>query len=78
MNRRKMNRSYKAAFALATSFMMAASAPALAAPPTATPSPGYDARLTESRKAAATTSTVVDTARLPAARSPRHHRKSKH
>ncbi|WP_024516668.1 hypothetical protein [Bradyrhizobium sp. Tv2a-2] len=30
--------------------------PALAAPPTVTPSPGYDARLQESRKATATTS----------------------
>ena len=73
-----MNRPCTAAFALATSLMMEASAPALAAPPTVTPSPGYDARLMESRKAAATTSTMVHSAPSPAARPPRHHRKRKH
>ena len=49
--------------------LSSAVAPALAAPPTVTPSPGYDARLKESRKAAATTtSTAVRTA-------PRHRAK---
>jgi len=41
-----------------------------AAPPTVTPSPGYDARLQESRAAAARATT-------PAPVTPRHHRKPK-
>jgi hypothetical protein len=51
--------------------------PALAAPPTVTPSPGYDARLQESRKAAATTSDQSSgPANAPAA--PRRHPRQKH
>jgi hypothetical protein len=52
--------------------------PAYAAPPTVTPSPGYDARLQEQRKAATSSSTVVvDPATPPAPTSPRHHTKGK-
>jgi len=52
--------------------------PALAVPPTVTPSPGYDARLQESRKAAAgSPSTAVDPA-TPLTPPPRHHGKRKH
>jgi hypothetical protein len=41
--------------------------PALAAPPTVTPSPGYDARLQESRKATANTAaTTSDQSSTPA------------
>jgi hypothetical protein len=50
---------------------------ALAAPPTVVPSPGYDARLQESRKAMATTSDQsVAPARAPVA--PRHNVRRKH
>jgi hypothetical protein len=66
-----------------TSFVLGAIAPvsittALAAPPTVTPSPGYDARLQDSRKApAATSATVVDPATPPAPTPPRHRSKRK-
>ena len=49
-------------------------APALAVPPTVTPSPGYDARLQESRKAASTPSSTV----VPPVTPPRHHSRPKH
>ena len=53
-------------------------APVLAAPPTVVPSPGYDARLQESRKAAAAThSTAVDPATPWTPTPPRHHPKRK-
>jgi hypothetical protein len=49
-----------------------------AAPPTVTPSPGYDARLQEQRKAATSSSTVVVDPVTPAApAAPRHHTKGK-
>ena len=53
--------------------------PAQAVPPTATPSPGYDARLQEQRKAttSSSTSTVIDPATPPAYLPPRHHTKGK-
>jgi hypothetical protein len=53
--------------------------PVQAAPPTVTPSPGYDARLQESRKGATAGSvTVVDPATPPApVPPPRHHGKRK-
>jgi hypothetical protein len=53
--------------------------PVQAAPPTVTPSPGYDARLQESRKGATAGSvTVVDPATPPAPMPPpRHHGKRK-
>ena len=56
-------------------------APALAAPPTVTPSPGYDARLQESRKVTASpTATQSDPSSTPANASvaPRHHVGRKH
>jgi hypothetical protein len=57
---------------LAVAGLLAAGAVAHAAPPTVTPSPGYDARLQEQRAA-------VAKARVPAAAPvmPRHHKKSK-
>ena len=65
-----------------TKFMLVASAmlagaPAQAAPPTVTPSPGYDARLQESRKATTTSDQAPSTpANAPVA--PRHHPPRKH
>ena len=54
-------------------------APAVAAPPTAAPSPGYDARLQESRKtAAARPSMVVNPAPPPPLVVSRRHVKRKH
>jgi hypothetical protein len=50
-------------------------APVFAAPPTVVPSPGYDARLQESRKAAAATHPAVVDPAPPTA--PRHHTKRK-
>jgi hypothetical protein len=50
--------------------------PALAAPPTVVPSPGYDARLQESRKAT-THPIVVDPAMPTAPAVRRHHAKRK-
>ncbi|MCS3445468.1 MULTISPECIES: hypothetical protein [Bradyrhizobium] len=49
--------------------------PARAAPPTVTPSPGYDARLQEQRAAAAAASRAA----VPAHRSvaPRHHKRTR-
>ncbi|HEY7842952.1 MAG TPA: hypothetical protein VID30_04630 [Bradyrhizobium sp.] len=52
-------------------------APAFAVPPTVTPSPGYDARLQESRKAAAGSSSTVVQPAAPFT-PPRHHGKRKH
>lgn len=48
-----------------------------AAPPTVTPSPGYDARLQEQRKAASSSTVVVDPVTPPAPTAPRHHTKGK-
>lgn len=76
-----MNRTYTVS-ALAVVILAAltlCSAPlAHAAPPTVTPSPGYDARLQEQRKAttSSSTSTVVDPL-PPAPTPPRHHTKGK-
>jgi hypothetical protein len=77
-----MNRTYTAS-ALAEVILAAlivCSAPlAHAAPPTVTPSPGYDARLQEQRKAttSSSTSTAIDPATPPASTSPRHRSKGK-
>jgi hypothetical protein len=57
---------------LAIAALAAAGAVAHAAPPTVTPSPGYDARLQEQREAAARA-----TPQAAAPVTPRHHRKSK-
>jgi hypothetical protein len=51
---------------------------ARAVPPTVTPSPGYDARLQEQRKAAQGSSTVVQPAMPFTTTVPRHHGKRKH
>jgi hypothetical protein len=50
---------------------------ARAVPPTVTPSPGYDARLQEQRKAAAGSSSTVVQPAAPFT-TPRHHGKRKH
>ena len=62
--------------ALILAALIVCSAPlAHAAPPTVTPSPGYDARLQEQRKATtSSSSTVIDPAIPPAP--PRHHTKT--
>jgi hypothetical protein len=56
----------------------AGAVPLRAAPPTVTPSPGYDARLQEQHKAAASTTTGDHTARPPSTPAPRHHTRRKH
>jgi hypothetical protein len=56
--------------------LLAAGAFAHAAPPTVTPSPGYDARLQEQRAAAAARATAPETA-LVTPVSPRRHKKPK-
>ena len=64
-----MKRCY-AAFAVATIVAIGGwAAPAIAAPPTVTPSPGYDARLQESRAARTVYAPVV-----PAAKAAPHRR----
>ena len=53
--------------------------PALAAPPTVTPSPGYDARLQEQRKAmSASSPTLVQPAAPFTTSTPRHRSRRKH
>ena len=52
--------------------------PAQAAPPTVTPSPGYDARLQESRKPATTTTSDQSSAPVNPPAVPQHHVKRKH
>lgn len=52
-------------------------APAGAAPPTVTPSPGYDARLQEQRAAQSYQARAYETVR-PAGPAPRHHVKRTH
>ena len=68
-----MNRNCTALAVAAQILALILSAPlAHAAPPTVTPSPGYDARLQEQRAAAARA-----TPPAPASVTPRHHRKAK-
>ena len=56
----------RAAVAIATVVAFGSwAAPAIAAPPTATPSPGYDARLQEQRAARTVYAPVVPTAKAP-------------
>jgi hypothetical protein len=50
------------------------SAPSHAAPPTVTPSPGYDARLQEQRRAASTTTFFEPVAPVAKPAAPRHRR----
>jgi len=53
-------------------------APASAAPPTVTPSPGYDARLQEQRAARTYDAPPVYEPVVPTPRPPRHHAKRVH
>ena len=62
-------------FAVLLAIVVAASA-ARAAPPTVTPSPGYDARLQEQRNATST-STVVEPAAPPQAVRKHHGKRTK-
>jgi hypothetical protein len=64
--------------AAAAAVTIGALSPAQAVPPTVTPSPGYDARLQEQRKAAAGSSSTVVQPVAPIATPPRHHGKRKH
>jgi hypothetical protein len=70
-----MNRLCTAFVALILSGVLST---AHAVPPTVTPSPGYDARLQEQRKAASGSSTVVQPAAPFTTTRPRHHGKRKH
>jgi hypothetical protein len=65
-----------AAVAIAVGSMLAA--PASAAPPTVTPSPGYDARLQEQRAARTYDPPPVYQPIAPTPRPPRHHAKRVH
>jgi len=51
---------------------------AIAAPPTVTPSPGYDARLQEQRKANAGSSSTMGLRPAPPPTVARHHARRKH
>jgi hypothetical protein len=51
---------------------------ARAVPPTVTPSPGYDARLQESRKAHSSFNSDAVQPTSPTPPTPRHHSKRKH
>ena len=53
-------------------------APARAAPPTVTPSPGYDARLQEQRAARVYAAPPVYEPVVPTPRPPRHHARRVH
>jgi hypothetical protein len=64
--------------AVAASVTVGSLTPALAVPPTVTPSPGYDARLQEQRKAAAGSSPTMVQPAAPFTRPSRHHGKHKH
>lgn len=61
--------------ACAVAVLVAAGSLSHAAPPTVTPSPGYDARLQEQRAAAAPPPSTVTTPAMPATR--HRHKKSK-
>jgi hypothetical protein len=67
-----MTRSWAAIVAAMAVALGALLAPARAAPPTVTPSPGYDARLQEQRAAQATASPAIHQPATPV-----HHRRAK-
>jgi len=72
-----MKRKSFAAIAVAVAISsIGAIAPALAVPPTVTPSPGYDARLAEQRRAAEVQAPAH--ARKPLPRSPAQRRRYSH
>lgn len=68
-----MNRLYAASMAAALLATIAATSQALAAPPTVVPSPGYDARLQEQRRA--TTFAVDPPVVTPGQPAPKRHTK---
>ncbi len=70
--------SVSAILALLMIVCAAALGPARAAPPTVTPSPGYDARLQEQRKAASTSTSDQPSATANAPATVRRHRKRTH
>jgi hypothetical protein len=71
-----MTRPLSALAAMLVAGVVAGARPAQAAPPTVTPSPGYDARLQEQRKA---TSPAVARPAAPVTTNVTHHpRKRKH
>ena len=74
-----MKRTRAALLAVAALVGGVGAVPAHAAPPTVTPSPGYDARLQEQRKAttSSSTSTVIDPVTPVAPMAPRHHARGK-
>jgi len=66
-------------FAVMLAVAVAGLRPALAVPPTVTPSPGYDARLQEQRRAMSPPSpTMVQPAAPLTTKAPRHRGKGKH
>ena len=74
-------RKIHAAFVVAATAVVGGwilAAPASAAPPTVTPSPGYDARLQEQRAARTYDPPPVYEPVVPAPRPPRHHAKRVH
>jgi hypothetical protein len=74
-----MSKSLSAFVAMLLAGSIVGARPVQAAPPTVTPSPGYDARLLEQRKAMSASSPAVAQPAVPLATSvTRHHSKRKH
>lgn len=74
-----MSKSLSAFVAMLLAGSIFGARPVQAAPPTVTPSPGYDARLQEQRKAMSASSPAVAQPAVPLATSAtRHHSKRKH
>jgi hypothetical protein len=71
-----MNRLGAAAAVLALATAGGSFSPARAAPPTVTPSPGYDARLQQQQRKAAASAEPVEFAPVPVIR--RHPRRTHH
>jgi hypothetical protein len=69
---------FYAVAAVAASVTVGSLTPALAVPPTVTPSPGYDARLQEQRKAASGSPSTVVQPVAPYTTPSRHHGKHRH
>jgi len=74
-----MSKSLAAFVAMLLAGSIVGARPVQAAPPTVTPSPGYDARLQVQRKAMSASSPAVAQPAVPLATSAtRHHSKRKH
>jgi hypothetical protein len=74
-----MTRPWSAFAVMLVAGVVACARPAEAAPPTVTPSPGYDARLQEQRKAMSSSSPVVVRPAAPLTTNVTRHRgKRKH